>query len=238
MEDFSASGQAYNRFTWLDGIESRVIYYLLSYNNKNVEEKKQVDILRKLISYPDSDALYKEVPDSRRINQLISNDNTNQSSKRVFRSPYLQDSLDEGGSIIKVYVDSIIPENNMQAVVNVGIEVISDVADINISIPLDKDEADEGAGYLGDGNIYIDDYDGISEEGTTDKILKVSYESRVTAMAKAVLYLLNGASVQGVGKMNFSRKMSIFQQAQYGIWNHRKYEGMKIVMGVRMSGVS
>ena len=70
------------------------------------------------------------------------------------------------------------------------------------------------------------------------KMIQVQYKSRVTALTKAIISLLNGASVQGVGKITFSRKNSIFNQAQYGIWNHRNCEGMKIVMGVKMSGVS
>jgi hypothetical protein len=55
---------------------------------------------------------------------------------------------------------------------------------------------------------------------------------------KAVLFLLNGAHVQGVGNLEFSTMMSRFQQAQYGIWNNRNFEGIKVVLGCYMSGVS
>ena len=34
--------------------------------------------------------------------------------------------------------------------------------------------------------------------------------------------------------MNQSR----YNQAQYGIWNNRNFEGMKVVLGATMSGVS
>lgn len=285
MVDMSASGQAYNRFDNLDGIDSRVISYLLSYRGKNQKEQDQVNVLRKLIYYQDPDALSQKIPTAEQIGDLISDGATKQDEKRIFRSPYLDDSLDVRGSLLKVYIDSIIPENTMVAVVNVAIEVISNVEDIDIIVPTpDEDENSEEVGYQGNGNVFLDDYrteqlklddegnpipkyiykrdsKGNAELGPDGKfiivgvekdsegniiyqtesirhIVRIDTESRVSAMTKAVLYLLNGAAVQGVGKLSFSRKTSIHQQAQYGLWSRRKYEGIKIVMGVRMSGVS
>ncbi len=242
MVDLSASGQAYNRFDNLDAIDGRIISYLLSYRGKTKREKDQVDVLRKLIYYQDPDALEMDVPTNEQMGELISNGAVNQDKKRVFRSPYLSDSLDVRGSLLKVYIDSIIPENPMTAIVNVSIEAISNVEDIDIIVPTpDGEEVSDKAGYLGNGNVYIDEEDTGEVDAEGNKIIniiRVDTESRVSAMTKAILYLLNGAAVQGVGKLTFSRQMSIHQQAQYGLWSRRKYEGMKIVMGVRMSGVS
>ena len=57
-------------------------------------------------------------------------------------------------------------------------------------------------------------------------------------MFKAVIGILNGADVAGVGKLEFTQQKNRFIQAQYGIWNNRNFEGMKIVMGVGMSNIS
>ena len=118
----------------------------------------------------------------------------------------------------KIHVDSIIPVNHLRAIVNVGIDVVVNTKIINLSVPQDSID------------VYIDEIDGIP--------VSVKTKSRVTALTQAVISLLNGAEVAGVGKMIFSREQSIFNQAQYGIWNNRNYEGIKIVMGVSMSGVS
>ena len=130
----------------------------------------------------------------------------------------MEDGWTEECSMIKVYVDSIIPVNHLRAIVNVGVDVVVNTKIINLSVPQDSID------------VYIDEIEGIP--------VSVKTKSRVTVLTQAVISLLNGAEVAGVGKMIFSREQSIFNQAQYGIWNNRNYEGIKIVMGVSMSGVS
>ena len=60
MIDTSASGMAYNRFTNLDGIEDRIIYYLINKTNKTELEKKAVDTIWRILLYDDVDALKEE----------------------------------------------------------------------------------------------------------------------------------------------------------------------------------
>ena len=74
-------------------------------------------------------------------------------------------------------------------------------------------------GYEGS---LIDEVDGIK--------IKVETMSRVTLLSKAVLYLLNGAEVQGLGQLQFNAERSRYNLAQYGLWNKRNFEGMKIVI--------
>ena len=57
MIDNSASGMAYNRFINLDGIEDRVISYLISEDGKNPEELKRVHTIWRILSCNDADAL-------------------------------------------------------------------------------------------------------------------------------------------------------------------------------------
>lgn len=218
MRDISISGNDYNRLHNLDGIEDRLIYYLLSPKNKNELELEQVHNIWRILYYNDTDALKKPLPSYSQVVKLIYNDNGTQSGYRIFRSPRMEDGWTEECSMLKIYVDSIIPVNHLRAIVNVGIDVVVNTKIINLSVPQDSID------------VYIDEIDGIP--------VSVKTKSRVTALTQAVISLLNGAEVAGVGKMIFSREQSIFNQAQYGIWNNRNYEGIKIVMGVSMSGVS
>lgn len=119
--------------------------------------------------------------------------------------------------MIKVYIDSIIPIDRIKSIVNVGVDVVVNTNIINLEIP----ENEAG---------IIDEIDG--------EYLKVQTTSRVTALTKAILSLLNGADVQGVGRMIFSREQSIYNQSQYGLWNNRNFEGIKSVIGVTISGVN
>lgn len=218
MIDRSISGNDYNRLQNLDGIEDRLIYYLLSPKNKTELELEQVHNIWRILYYNDTDALKKPLPSYSQVVKLIYNDNGAQNGYRIFRSPRMEDGWTEECSMIKVYVDSIIPVNHLRAIVNVGVDIVVNTKIINLSVPQDSID------------VYIDEIEGIP--------VSVKTKSRVTVLTQAVISLLNGAEVAGVGKMIFSREQSIFNQAQYGIWNNRNYEGIKIVMGVSMSGVS
>ena len=219
MIDTSMSGVDYNRFTQLDGIEDRIIYYLLSPNpdKKTPMELEQTYRIWKILYYNDLDALSKPLPKYSEVTKLIYNGRGTQQGKRIFRSPRLEDSFVEECSMIKVYIDSIIPIDRIKSIVNVGVDVVVNTNIINLEIP----ENEAG---------IIDEIDG--------EYLKVQTTSRVTALTKAILSLLNGADIQGVGRMIFSREQSIYNQSQYGLWNNRNFEGIKSVIGVTISGVN
>ena len=168
--------------------------------------------------YNDVDALNKPLPKYSDVIKLIANDNVNQIDKRIFRSPYLEDGWEEQCSILKIYVDTIVPKDHLRSIVNVGIDVITHNKIINIKAPEDND------------STIIDMIDDIP--------IKIETMSRVTLLVKSVLYLLNGAEVAGVGRMQFNTERSRYNLAQYGIWNNRNFEGMKVVISTIMSGVS
>ena len=221
MIDDSFAPSKYNRFDHLDEIEDRVIYYLISMSQKKTEaDKKQTEIIWKLLCYGDDyDALNMELPSYQQVRSLISDDSDveTQNEKRIFRSPHFDDAWASRGALIKIYIDSIIPIDRIKSIVNVGVDVVVNTNIINLEIP----ENEAG---------IIDEIDG--------EYLKVQTTSRVTALTKAILSLLNGADVQGVGRMIFSREQSIYNQSQYGLWNNRNFEGIKSVIGVTISGVN
>ena len=218
MIDRSESGMSYNRFRNLESIEDRIIYYLLSPTNKSPEELRWVHTIWKLLMYNDIDALNKPLPKYSDVVKLIQNDNISQADKRIFRSPYLEEGWQEQCSMLKIYVDTIIPKNHIWSIVNIGVDVLCHDKIINV-------KAEEG--YQGS---IVDVVDGIP--------IKIETMSRVTLLSKAVLYLLNGAEVQGLGQLQFNAERSRYNLAQYGLWNKRNFEGMKIVISGMISGAS
>ena len=132
------SGHDYNRLQNLDGIEDRIIYYLLSPNNKTDLELEQVHNIWRILYYNDIDALKKPLPTYSQVTKLIYNDNGSQNDFRIFRSPRLEDGWTEECSMIKIYIDSIIPQNHLRALVNVGIDVVVNTKIINLSVPQDS----------------------------------------------------------------------------------------------------
>ena len=218
MIDTTSGGSAFNRYINLDGIEDRVIYYLLSPNNKTDLELEQTYNIWKLLMYDGIDALSKPLPKYSDVVKLIANDNITQNNFRIFRSPHMEEAWVEQCSMLKIYIDSIIPQDRYRAIVNFGIDVICHNKIINVNVP-DDEKAPP-----------IDIVDGIE--------YKITQKSRISVLTKAVLYLLSGADIQGIGRMSFTQDMNRYQQAQYGIWNNRNFEGIKIVMGAWMSGVS
>ena len=212
------NGTKYNRFTNLDGSEDRIIYWLLSPNNKTPQELKYTHTIWRLLMYNDFEAMNKPLPKYTDVIKLICNDDITQTNKRVFRSPHMEEAFTEQCTLIKVYVDSVIPQNEYIAQTNYGIEVICHNKIINVKTPED------------DKTLVVDTVDGIE--------VRVETKSRITMLTQAVLGLLNGADIAGVGKLQFNAGLFRYNQAQYGVWNNRNFEGMKIVMGALQSGLS
>ena len=211
------NGTKYNRFSNLDGSEDRIIYWLLSPNNKTPEELKATHTIWRLLMYNDINAMNKPLPKYSDVVKLICNDEITQTNKRIFRSPHMEEAFTEQCSLIKIYIDSIIPQNEYIAQTNYGVEVICHNKIINVKVA-EEDQA------------VIDIVDGIE--------VKVETKSRVTMLTQAVLSLLNGADIAGVGRLQFNAGNFRYNQAQYGVWNNRNFEGMKIVIGALQSGLS
>ena len=211
------NGTKYNRFSNLDGSEDRIIYWLLSPNNKTPEELKATHTIWRLLMYNDINAMNKPLPKYSDVVKLICNDEITQTNKRIFRSPHMEEAFIQQGSLIKIHIDSIIPQNEYIAQTNYGVEIICHNKIINVKVA----EEDQ---------TVIDIVDGIE--------VKVEIKSRVTMLAQAVLSLLNGADIAGVGRLQFNAGNFRYNQAQYGVWNNRNFEGMKIVIGALQSGLS
>ena len=212
------NGTRYNRFMNLDGSEDRIIYYLLSPNKKDKLLLEQTHIIWKLLMYNDYDALNMPLPKYTDVIKLISNDDIQQADKRIFRFSRLEDGFTEQCTILKIYIDSIIPQNAYVSQVNYGIDVICHNKIINVRTGYEENEP------------AIDIVDGVE--------IKVETKSRITLMTRAILSLLNGADIAGVGRLQFNMENFRYNQAQYALWNNRNFEGMKIVIGAMQSGLA
>ena len=164
---------------------------MLSPNKKTPEELEQTHIIWKLLYYNDADALNRELPTYQQITSLICSDDITQTDKRIFRSPHFEDAWIVESTLLKIYIDQIIPTDRYKAVVNFGIDIITHNKCININ-PSDDDKT-----------YPVDTVDGVE--------IPITGKSRVSTLLKAILFLLNGAHVQGVGNLEFSTMMSRFQ---------------------------
>ena len=166
----------------------------------------------------DVDALNKPLPSYFDVVKLICNDDVTQSNKRIFRFRNMEEGFTEQCTILKIYIDSIIPQNEYLSQVNYGIDVIchNKIIDINV------DKNDE--------SLIIDEVDGIP--------IRVETKSRITALTRCILALLNGADIAGVGQLQFNAGRFRYNQVMSGVWNNRNFEGTKIVLGALQSGLS
>lgn len=211
----------YNRFTNLDGIEDKILYYLLSENGKDNQQLKKIHEIWRILFYNDEYCLIDDdnhpLPQYKDIVKLVDNSGIDQSGKRLFRYSFIEDSFEERCSQIRVYVDSIIPINHLTAQVNIGVEVIVHNKLANII-----------------NNLY-------DEQGEANNPTElnpfVTHKSRCVVLLKNVLALLNGADIAGVGKLQFNVQASRYSQSLMGKWNNRNFFGYKSVFSCLMSGV-
>ena len=95
----SIAQQNYNRFMNLDSITDRIINYLIK------SDSIYANRIWKLLKYPEVDALLQQDLTQEEKAELVDNDSTEQSTKRVFRYPFIEDSFVVKASIMRIYID-------------------------------------------------------------------------------------------------------------------------------------
>lgn len=203
---------AFNRFVNLDSIEDRIINYLINSTTKNAER------IWKLLKYGTLDALMKENLTREEKSKLIYRGEENQTDKRIFMQSYLDDSFTVQCSLLKFYIDSVVPVNHLRALVNIGVDIMSH-SKIQV--------------------VYNDSMDDIENPETYRDVEKnIVYKNRNTVLLKCILAELNGAEIEGVGQLQFNQQLSPFNQSRSGIFDNKNYNGSKNILVVQMSGVS
>ena len=212
----------YNRFVNLDGVEDKILYYLLSPQEKNKEQLELVHSLWRLLKYNDDHALIDDeehpLPTYKDITKLIDNNGVDQTGKRIFRYPLIEDTFVEQCSQIRIYVDSIFPVNHLVSTVCFGVEIIIHNKIVNVI-----------------NNLYDEEDQPINP---TEFHPLVTYKNRSTVLLKDVLGLLNGADIAGVGKLIYSQQLSATAQSRIGLWNNRNFFVYKTIFACQMSGVA
>ena len=217
---YDSSNVEYNRFTNLDGIEDKILFYLISEKDKNSKQLDMVHTIWRILYYNDEYCLVDDeqhpLPKYKDIVKLIDNCGNEQMKSRLFRYPFVEDTITEQCSQIRVYVDSIIPESHLISNVGIAVEVIihDKIANIINNLYNEEDEPNN----------------------PTETQPLVTYKNRSTVLLRNVLALLNGADIAGVGKLQFNRQQNGYSQALLGKWNNRNFFGYKVIMGCSMSG--
>lgn len=201
----------FNRFINLDSIEDRIINYLISSNT--IEANR----IWKVLKYPDVDALLKPDLTKEEKSALVDNGASDQSERRVFRYPYFEDAFVVKGSILRIYIDSVVPENHLVSKVNIGFDIISNNK-IN--------------------NLYNDENDEFENpEKYRQNSESIMFKSRNSVLLRNLLAELNGREIEGVGVLQFNQDLSMFSQARLGFFNNQNYFGYKVLMACMQSGV-
>lgn len=219
-------GQAFNRFVFLDGIEDRIIYYLISPINKTPEQLEWVHTLWRTLFYDTRSCLNDPLPSYTDIISLIYSGSGNalegsssiQNNKKIFRSLNQEEAWTQESSLMRIYVDSISPVNDYTATINVGVDIIAH----NRIMDIDAEESDR--------NLIE-----ILPDGTR---INVATKNRLTVMLRCILALLNGANVQGVGLLRYNQQLSSSCQTRYALWNLRAFGGYKNIFSTQVSGVN
>lgn len=207
MIGFSIDETNFNQFSNIDSIDTRIINYLRDTENKDTER------LWKLLKYSTMRALYEKPLDKKEKNALIYKD-SDQMKMRVFNMPLIEDSFTETCSIIKVYLYSIEPVTHLTAKVNVKIDILSHNALNNIY----NDESD-----LLDGGRPVEE--------------NITMKNRNNVLLKSILRTLNGANIEGVGKLQFNMELSKESKMQNNLNNQDNFYGYSLVMSCILTGL-
>lgn len=201
----------YNRFVNLDSIEERIINYLIK------SDSIYANRIWKILKYSDSKALLQKDLTQEEKAKLVDNDSEAQTTKRVFRYPFIEDAFIEQCSLMRIYIDSIIPVNHLSSIVNVGIDLVT------------HNKINNLYNDSGDKIEYPNNYNPTEDE--------VVIKSRKSVFLRNVLAELNGVDIEGVGQLQFNRELSSFSQAKLGLFNNRDYTGFKVIFACMQSGV-
>ena len=110
---------AFNRFSNLDSIEDRIINYLIQSDSIHANR------IWKLLKYGTKDALLKDNLTASEKSKLIDSGESDQSEFRIFKQPFMEDAFTEQCSLLKFYVDSVVPITHLLATVNIGIDIMT-----------------------------------------------------------------------------------------------------------------
>lgn len=120
----------YNQYTHIREMGYNVISYLMKSN----------DDLWKLLKYNTTDALSKPELSMKEKSELVWGGTHDIAKYRVFRSPFLDDSIEEQISQLRVYITSLNPDNHVIGTVDICLEVVVHNKIVNLEDGLSRPE--------------------------------------------------------------------------------------------------
>lgn len=203
---------AFNRFSNLDSIEDRLVNYLIQSDSIHANR------IWKLLKYGTKESLMNNNLTSSEKSKLIDTGASDQSEFRIFKQPFMEDAFTVECSMLKFYIDSVVPINHLLATVNIGIDIMT-----HNKIQL----------------VYNDSFDEVENPEQYRPIEQnIITKNRNTLLLKCLLAELNGKFIEGVGQLQFNQQTSMFSQARLGLFNNKNYCGYKVLFACNMSGVS
>lgn len=198
---------SFNHFTNLDSVETRIIEYIRD------SDRPEAQRVWKLLRYNDTKALFQDNLTQKEKNDLIYLDQ-DQDKCRVFNFHYIEDEFVETCSLIKVYIHSIEPVNHLVSKVNVGIDILT---------------------HNKLTNVYNDNGDVL--EGGRPVEENIPVKNRNTVILQALLSVLNGANIEGVGVLQFNGEATKKSNVEMRLTNNKNFYGYSLVLSCEMSAV-
>lgn len=197
----------YNNHFPIRYISNNIIEYLVNNN----------EIIWKLLRYQEPDALLRQNLTRQEKIDLIYNgweyrngdlvlDDYNK--KAVFRQPYIDDANYNQGTMLRIYLSSLLPQNKVVTIALYTFEVVCH----NKSIPL------------------------ISNLGELEGEKEIGTENRLELMVQQILETFNGKEIGSIGKLFFDMEGNYMTKGAIGVYNNRNYFGMKLIMGCAING--
>jgi len=204
----------FNRFPNLDGVEYKMVNELLYSKSQYAEN------IWKLMYYTTPDALVRDnLTLSQKASLICTENDTLETGKRVFITPYINDAWTDQSAHLHLYVDALHAPNYVLSNIHVCIETI-----VHAKIGTILSDVDEPKGNPNDCDA--------------DGVPVVLRKSRATCLLKNVLALYNGMSLDGVGQLQFNQSIDPYCVSTPFTWNSKSYFGHVTRMVIKMAGVS
>lgn len=222
---------SFNRFENLDNVEPLIIEHFIHSNTKHA------DLFWKILKYNDLYALNRPSVSEAERRELVSDDNGEQATKRLFFSPFTNDALEDQCSSVHVYLNGIKPEDHLRATIGITVQAIVhskiSVLAANGDPTLNPDKKDEASGV-------VTQYGANPNESDSQGFVVVPYKNRATVLMKCILAELNGLFLDGIGylKITGNSNQGSTWNAYTAVFNGKAFTGYEIRFGILMSGFS
>lgn len=220
----------FNRFENLDIIEPLIVERFVESHTKHGE------IFWKILKYNDLYTLSQPNVTEAERRELISDNNGEQGTKRLFYSPFTNDALEEQCSSVHVYIDGVEPIDHTRATIGITVQAI-------VHSKIDS-LAGDGDSFLNPDIIdeetkVVTQYGANPNESDEEGNIIIPYKSRATVLMKCILAELNGLYLDGIGYLNVRSKD---QENPWSVYtsrsNHKAFTGYDIRFTMDISGFS